>query len=119
MTDQSTPATDGTGTDHDEAKARLATAASSFMTTILRRPAGNATAMAPVRTDESSTSRGSYMGAVCRAITCRKCSRPTWAGCGRHVESVLGHVPADERCQCNESAAPEGVVDKVRRFLRR
>lgn len=37
---------------------------------------------------------------MCRAITCTKCNRPTWAGCGAHVEQVLGHVPAAERCQC-------------------
>ena len=37
---------------------------------------------------------------MCRQTTCRTCGRPGWAGCGAHVEQVLGHVPQDERCQC-------------------
>jgi hypothetical protein len=37
---------------------------------------------------------------MCREIRCTKCSRPSWAGCGAHVEQVLGHVPRDKRCQC-------------------
>jgi len=47
---------------------------------------------------------------MCRAITCRTCDRPTWAGCGAHVEAVLGHVPVDQRCSCREkaSASKEG-----------
>ena len=30
---------------------------------------------------------------MCQRITCRKCGKPSFAGCGRHVESVLGDVP--------------------------
>jgi hypothetical protein len=36
---------------------------------------------------------------MCRQTTCRTCQRPTWAGCGAHVEQVLGHIPKSERCQ--------------------
>jgi hypothetical protein len=36
---------------------------------------------------------------MCRAVTCRTCGRPTWKGCGAHVEQVLGHVPRSQRCQ--------------------
>jgi hypothetical protein len=43
---------------------------------------------------------------MCRAVTCKKCSRPSWAGCGAHVEQVLGHVPAGQRCKCRETASP-------------
>lgn len=32
------------------------------------------------------------------AVTCEKCRKPTWAGCGAHVEQVLGHVPTSQRC---------------------
>jgi hypothetical protein len=42
---------------------------------------------------------------MCRAVTCKTCQRPTWAGCGAHVERVLAHVPPAERCQCR--AAPD------------
>jgi hypothetical protein len=45
---------------------------------------------------------------MCRAITCNKCQRPTWAGCGAHIEQVLGHVPPAERCQCRAGGAAGG-----------
>jgi hypothetical protein len=56
---------------------------------------------------------------MCRAITCSKCKRPTWAGCGAHIEQVLGHVPKAERCACNaqDSAAPTGGLGKAIRSL--
>lgn len=40
---------------------------------------------------------------MCRPITCPACKRPSWAGCGAHVEQVLGHVPTAERCQCSQA----------------
>jgi hypothetical protein len=39
---------------------------------------------------------------MCRRIDCPKCGRPTFAGCGRHVEQVLGNVPPAQRCQCRD-----------------
>ncbi|HSD89855.1 MAG TPA: hypothetical protein VLB44_20130 [Kofleriaceae bacterium] len=45
---------------------------------------------------------------MCRAITCNKCGRPSWAGCGAHVEQVLGHVPKDNRCNCRDMAGASG-----------
>ena len=45
------------------------------------------------------------LGGMCRAITCKRCGRPSWAGCGAHVEQVLGHVPKDKRCKCRETTA--------------
>ena len=44
---------------------------------------------------------------MCRRVDCRKCGRPTFAGCGAHVEQVLGNVPRAERCLCREDQ-PEG-----------
>ncbi len=41
------------------------------------------------------------LGGMCTAITCNRCNRPAWVGCGAHVEQVLGHVPKAERCQCD------------------
>jgi len=45
---------------------------------------------------------------MCRRVECRKCGRPTFAGCGAHVEQVLGDVPVAQRCRCREeqSTAP-------------
>lgn len=48
---------------------------------------------------------------MCRRVTCNKCNRPTFAGCGAHVEQVLGDVPREQRCQCDAQAAasvPQG-----------
>lgn len=36
---------------------------------------------------------------MCRRITCATCGKPTWAGCGAHVEQVLRDVPPAQRCQ--------------------
>jgi hypothetical protein len=45
---------------------------------------------------------------MCRAVTCNKCGKPSWAGCGAHIEQVLGHVPPAQRCQCKAQAAASG-----------
>jgi hypothetical protein len=42
---------------------------------------------------------------MCRRIECSKCGRPTYAGCGLHVEQVLGDVPPADRCRCREEKA--------------
>jgi hypothetical protein len=42
---------------------------------------------------------------MCRRVTCSSCGKPTFAGCGAHVEQVLGDVPVDERCRCREQKA--------------
>ncbi|HVU02834.1 MAG TPA: hypothetical protein VHE30_13835 [Polyangiaceae bacterium] len=44
---------------------------------------------------------------MCQRITCQKCGKPTFAGCGRHIEQVLGDVPKEGRCQCREAARRE------------
>ena len=31
---------------------------------------------------------------------CEKCEKPTWKGCGKHIEQALKDVPEDERCKC-------------------
>ena len=41
---------------------------------------------------------------MCKLVMCKHCGKPTWAGCGKHVEQVMGHIPPAQRCQCN--AAP-------------
>ena len=33
---------------------------------------------------------------MCRKVTCEKCGKPTWAGCGQHVEQTLKDVPPDQ-----------------------
>ena len=41
---------------------------------------------------------------MCSRTTCGKCGRPTWSGCGRHVEQALAGVPPEARCRCREQA---------------
>ena len=40
---------------------------------------------------------------MCLRSQCRKCGKPTWVGCGRHIDEVLRDVPVAERCQCPRS----------------
>lgn len=42
---------------------------------------------------------------MCQRVTCPQCGKPTYAGCGMHVEQVLGNVPKEQRCKCREEAA--------------
>ena len=42
---------------------------------------------------------------MCRRATCQRCSKPTYEGCGAHIEQVLRDVPKDQRCRCREEAA--------------
>lgn len=37
---------------------------------------------------------------MCRKVNCIKCKKPTWAGCGLHIEAALGDVPKEQRCKC-------------------
>lgn len=42
---------------------------------------------------------------MCRRVNCSVCNKPTYAGCGMHIEQVLGDVPRDQRCTCKSDAA--------------
>jgi len=42
---------------------------------------------------------------MCHRVTCRRCGKPSWAGCGMHIEEALRGVPQADRCQCREQAA--------------
>lgn len=52
---------------------------------------------------------------MCRRVECAKCGRPTYAGCGAHVEQVLAGVAPADRCQCREGKAPAPTVEPERR----
>ncbi|TSD93085.1 hypothetical protein FOS14_23855 [Skermania sp. ID1734] len=54
------------------------------------------------------------MNTMCRAVTCRKCGKPTWAGCGQHVDQVMRSIPKSKRCQGHQ-----GEPGAVRAFLSR
>jgi hypothetical protein len=37
---------------------------------------------------------------MCRRVTCSRCGKYTYAGCGNHVDQVLSAVPRAQRCAC-------------------
>lgn len=41
---------------------------------------------------------------MCVRTKCEQCGKPSYAGCGKHIEQVLGDVPPAERCRCREQA---------------
>ena len=49
---------------------------------------------------------------MCRLVECPRCGRPTYAGCGAHIEQVLGHVPVADRCRCREARGQDTQQDK-------
>ena len=55
---------------------------------------------------------------MCHEIACARCGKPTWEGCGQHIEYALKGVPLNERCTCPREkvkAAPSGksVLDRI------
>lgn len=48
---------------------------------------------------------------MCRRTTCTKCNKPSYAGCGRHVDQVLSDVPISDRCTCKDD---ECEVDEAK-----
>ena len=43
---------------------------------------------------------------MCVRVNCDACGKPTFAGCGAHVEQVLKGVPPDRRCKCTKAEKP-------------
>ncbi len=52
---------------------------------------------------------------MCQRATCNQCGKPTFRGCGQHVEQVLGDVPKSQRCDCSASSPSGGLLGMVRR----
>lgn len=52
---------------------------------------------------------------MCRQVTCPQCGKPSWAGCGAHVEQVLRDVPTADRCNCAPTAQAPKVSWRQRR----
>ena len=58
---------------------------------------------------------------MCQRVTCHTCGKPTYRGCGMHVEQVLAGVPQDGRCRCDRTRPPArggGVLSWLRRSSR-
>ena len=39
---------------------------------------------------------------MCSRIACGKCGKPTWVGCGDHIEEALAGVAPEDRCACGQ-----------------
>ncbi len=50
---------------------------------------------------------------MCRQVTCRKCGKPTWAGCGQHVDQVMAGVPKAQRCPGHPREPGSGLFAKL------
>lgn len=50
---------------------------------------------------------------MCHAVTCKTCSKPTWAGCGRHVERALAGVPRSDRCPGHAKGESPGLLGRL------
>jgi hypothetical protein len=37
---------------------------------------------------------------MCYPVRCPNCGKTGWAGCGQHLDAVMGTVPASQRCTC-------------------
>ncbi|KAI3633129.1 hypothetical protein MIR68_009204 [Amoeboaphelidium protococcarum] len=42
---------------------------------------------------------------MCRRVTCDKCHKYTWAGCGKHIDSALAGLKDEEICKCPRQQA--------------
>jgi len=40
---------------------------------------------------------------MCQQVTCRKCGKATWTGCGQHANQVMRGVSQRDRCQGHEN----------------
>ena len=54
---------------------------------------------------------------MCRRVECTQCKKPTYSGCGMHIEQVLGDVPPEARCQCRSSAKKDGGEPSILKKL--
>ncbi len=50
---------------------------------------------------------------MCRAVTCKKCSKTTWSGCGKHVDNVMRGVPKSQRCQGHQAEPKSGLFGRL------
>lgn len=50
---------------------------------------------------------------MCYAVTCKRCGKTTWAGCGQHVEMVLQGVPKSKRCQGHADEPKTGLFARI------
>ena len=51
---------------------------------------------------------------MCSKVICRTCKKPTWSGCGEHIEEALFGIAEADRCQGHEKAFKKvGLFSKL------
>jgi hypothetical protein len=45
---------------------------------------------------------------MCSLVICNQCKKPTWSGCGEHIEQALDGVAKEDRCQGHENDSVTG-----------
>lgn len=50
---------------------------------------------------------------MCSPVTCRKCGKTTWAGCGLHVDQVMRNVPKSDRCPGHADEPRTGLLARI------
>lgn len=50
---------------------------------------------------------------MCRPVSCKKCGKTTWVGCGQHVDQVMRGVKAADRCKGHEAEPKTGFFAKL------
>ena len=50
---------------------------------------------------------------MCRPVTCNKCKKTTWAGCGNHIDQVKAQVPDNQWCTCTREDLGGGFLSRL------
>lgn len=51
---------------------------------------------------------------MCEKVICRKCSKPTWAGCGEHIDEALAGIAKVDRCQGHQGEPKKsGLLNRL------
>jgi hypothetical protein len=50
---------------------------------------------------------------MCFKATCDACGKPTWKGCGLHIDSALASVPYEQRCACKARGTPPAPAQAI------
>jgi hypothetical protein len=50
---------------------------------------------------------------MCYAVTCKKCGKTTWSGCGQHVDQVMRGVPRNQRCAGHAHEPSSGFFSRL------
>ena len=52
---------------------------------------------------------------MCHQVTCATCAKPTWSGCGAHIEQALAGVSPSDRCTCGAWSVDASIDAASRR----